>query len=730
VKAVIRSAGVLAVAFLLLHVPFLPSSLEDLDSINFALGVRDFDITQHQPHPPGYLLYIAAAKLVHVLVSNEARVLALLSALCGALAIVALARWFRRIDPAGLTEDWIPIGVALTAVTPLFWFTAARPLSDVPGLAAVVAVQALILSARTPSRVTLAAFVAALAAGLRTQVWWLTAPLLVLAIMTLPSREWIRTALRAGTAFVVGTLVWFGPLLVITGPSAYFKALAFQGNSDFGAENAILWVTHTPRQLITALTSTFIAPWATPYVAVPALCCVVLGAAVLLFRSWRTLLTLAVAFGPYLVFDLLFQESVTTRYALPLVIPFGYLATRGLAALPRQAGLALTGVLIVASVWPGVQDLKVYAAQKPPAFRMLDDMASAARNGERFVLAAHRREEFDMRRPLQWDEHAPTPDERLPSPPKHEWMEVVNYWNRGGREPVWWMADPLRNDLALIDHGGPRGRYRWPLKYPLLIGGARPNVMDWYILERPSWYLGHGWAVTPEAAGVSQEDGQSPDKAPIHGWLRRRPEQVTVMVGGRNLAAAPGELSISVDDLTLDESQIVPGFFLRMIDLPPGSLTASSGDYAALAVAAKGAVTIEQFDAQSQGRLVFGFGAGWHEAEYNPRTGLSWRWMSERGELRVRGASGARTLRLTGVTEGFSNPSHVTIRHGDRVLARLAAGETFDLQASIPADVLSETADTTLVIETDQAYVPAERKSGTKDRRHLALKVFVCEFIP
>ena len=48
-----------------------------------------------------------------------------------------------------------------------------------------------------------------------------------------------------------------------------------------------------------------------------------------------SLLTLAVAFGPYVVFDLLFQETITTRYALPLVVPVGYLAVRGASALPR-----------------------------------------------------------------------------------------------------------------------------------------------------------------------------------------------------------------------------------------------------------------------------------------------------------------------------------------------------------------------------------------------------------
>ena len=41
------------------HLPFLAPSLEDIDSINFALGLRDFDVAQHQPHPPGYPVYIA-----------------------------------------------------------------------------------------------------------------------------------------------------------------------------------------------------------------------------------------------------------------------------------------------------------------------------------------------------------------------------------------------------------------------------------------------------------------------------------------------------------------------------------------------------------------------------------------------------------------------------------------------------------------------------------------------
>src|SRR5213593_1359828 len=79
---------VLAALFLVSHLPFLPASLEDLDSVNFALGVRHFDVAHHQPHPPGYPLFILAAKAAHVVVPVEATALALVSVGGAALGVL------------------------------------------------------------------------------------------------------------------------------------------------------------------------------------------------------------------------------------------------------------------------------------------------------------------------------------------------------------------------------------------------------------------------------------------------------------------------------------------------------------------------------------------------------------------------------------------------------------------------------------------------------------------
>ena len=79
------------------HLPYFPQSLEDLDSVNFALGVRDYDVGQHQPHPPGYPVYILIAKGLRVFTGSELSALSLLSMLAGAIGVVAMAALARRV---------------------------------------------------------------------------------------------------------------------------------------------------------------------------------------------------------------------------------------------------------------------------------------------------------------------------------------------------------------------------------------------------------------------------------------------------------------------------------------------------------------------------------------------------------------------------------------------------------------------------------------------------------
>ena len=89
---------------------------------------------------------------------------------------------------------------------------------------------------------------------------------------------------------------------------------------------------------------------------------------------------------------------------------------------------------------------------------------------------------------------------------------------------------------------------------------------------------------------------------------------------------------------------VAPGFFLRTVDLPAGRLSGSGRHCRVQSTAVSGAASIptaiEQFDLQSSGALMWGYGDGWHEAEFNQTLGV-WRWASDRSTLRIIGATKA-----------------------------------------------------------------------------------------
>src|SRR5215217_5071941 len=186
---------ILAAVWLLAHLPFLSPALEDIDSINFALGLHHFDPALHQPHPPGYPVFIGVGRValavIHVVASGlssvraDALALAIWSALGGAIGIVAAAALFREMvserDHPAAVGFW---GALLLAVTPLFWLTGLRPMSDMFGLGVAVAAQASLLrGARDGRALVIGAVIAGLAAGIRTQTVPLTLPLLVYALV-------------------------------------------------------------------------------------------------------------------------------------------------------------------------------------------------------------------------------------------------------------------------------------------------------------------------------------------------------------------------------------------------------------------------------------------------------------------------------------------------------------------------------------------------------------------
>ncbi|MGC2160659.1 MAG: glycosyltransferase family 39 protein, partial [Silvibacterium sp.] len=92
--------------------------LYDLDSVDFALGMRRFDPHVYQPHPPGYFLYICLGRLLNTVFHDANLALVVLSILasCGLVLVIYQ-----------MALDWFGQSAArfagiLFLLSPLAWF--------------------------------------------------------------------------------------------------------------------------------------------------------------------------------------------------------------------------------------------------------------------------------------------------------------------------------------------------------------------------------------------------------------------------------------------------------------------------------------------------------------------------------------------------------------------------------------------------------------------------------
>ena len=760
-----RSLAALALVFALAHVPFLATSLEDIDSVNFALGIRDFNVAEHRPHPPGYPVYIALGKTATAIAgaltatapsATEARALSILSLIAGLVAIAGLYGVFSclttRAEAGSTPWTTLDLGaLAATAITvscPLFWYLAVRPMSDLPGLAFALAAQACLVlafwwqapgpggdrrlgpaaTAASGRMIVVGALLAAFGIGMRSQTVWLTMPLLVLVLFDRVGRGVAGAMIGGGITFIAGGLAWGIPLLIASGGlNAYLAALGTQAGEDFSA-GEMLYLNPTPRNAALALLRTFVHPWDSTALAAVILVLAALGLVQLLWRDRRALAATLTLSVPYLIFHLVFQDTSFVRYALPIIPAVAFLAVRGVMLASARAVPTVAAIVSIWAVAIASPVLVAYASERSPTARVVEAMTAEARTAPPGALAMHQ----TFKRPLEAEE---VPIEiQLPAPPRREWLELGKYWKEGHTETLWFLADPARSDVALIDPMSRRDaiEFNWPLVARPAFGGMRPSSVRWHRMAAPGWFAEAGWSLTPETAGMSRLMGKEPHHGPIAAMVRRRPGAVRVLVGGRNLAAPndpAARFVLAIDGVPVQQWDAAPGFFLQVLDIPEGRLN-GAGPLAQLTIqssAVSGSVVIptaiEQFDLQNPDTLMWGYDTGWQEAEYNPTFGV-WRWTSERATLRLVGppAPVRVTLSVESPARYFGAAATVRMRAGEREIDVLTVRNSQELSFDVPADALTA-AGGLLTIETDKTFVPAER-DGSADYRRLGLRVF------
>jgi hypothetical protein len=249
----------LSLATVLTRIPFRSTYLFAWDSANFALALNQYNVSFHQPQPPGYPLYVASAWLVRTLLGTDANAsYVVLSIGASAVAVAMLsivgARLFDR--STGL------LGGAVLATSALFWGQGevAYPYAFLAAFGSVGAWVALRIADGGHGTARWAvggAVILAIGSGFRSEVAPFLAPLWAWGVLNwhTPWRQRAITVAVSGVAGLVAGLTWYVPMVVLTGGwDAYATATggyyAYFIQATSGAGKQLLGILENLRALV------------------------------------------------------------------------------------------------------------------------------------------------------------------------------------------------------------------------------------------------------------------------------------------------------------------------------------------------------------------------------------------------------------------------------------------------------------------------------------------------
>lgn len=206
-------ASALSLLTVLSRLPYRARILYNWDAVQFALALEEYDVGKHQPHPPGYILYVILGRLVNTWLHDATGAYVLLAVAFSGLTTFVVYYLARAVydRPTALAA------AALLAVSPLSWFYGSVGLTYAGEalFASVVAYFAFRALHGSETDAWLAAGYLGLAGGLRQSILLLLFPLWLGSVAVGLRR--LRTVLAGVAILAVAVLTWFLPMIWMTG---------------------------------------------------------------------------------------------------------------------------------------------------------------------------------------------------------------------------------------------------------------------------------------------------------------------------------------------------------------------------------------------------------------------------------------------------------------------------------------------------------------------------------
>ncbi|MFA5770883.1 MAG: glycosyltransferase family 39 protein [Patescibacteria group bacterium] len=202
---------IILLAFLL-RLYFLSPWLEDWDSVQFALALKDFSLIKQQPHSPGYPLYIFLGRIFNFFLHNDTLSLTSLSAVLGSLSAFPL---YFLIADITKNKKIALLSIIVFLVTPIQWNLSEVALSNTPGMFFSISAVYLIFKGRNSLKMLLwGSFLSGIALGVRFAEY---STVIVLLGFVLWVRKRMSNLVKSAVYLITGILVWLIPLILDTG---------------------------------------------------------------------------------------------------------------------------------------------------------------------------------------------------------------------------------------------------------------------------------------------------------------------------------------------------------------------------------------------------------------------------------------------------------------------------------------------------------------------------------
>jgi hypothetical protein len=337
----------------------------DWDEFLFLLAIDHFDVAKHHPHPPGFPLFIACAKLIRRLGFDNFHALQAMSVIAAIAIVPAMFFLCRELRMRFKTSVSAAL---LLAFFPNVWFFGGTAFSDVPSMTLIVIVLALLLAGCRDARAYLAgAALLGIAAGFRPQNLLIGfVPLVIVSGFQMRRSAGRVIAAMCIIAIIVGAS--YGAAAWLTGWSSYAETM--HNHSRFIVSTDSFLAPHRPSMWKVFL-QFFVKPYRAPAInALVTLFAVISVGTSIVKRRWHMLHTLC-SFVPFCAFAWLMLDRLSTgRFSIGYAPLMALLVADGIRLAMRSdvaegiAGTVVVAVMI-AWAWPAFANLR--DSVSPPA---------------------------------------------------------------------------------------------------------------------------------------------------------------------------------------------------------------------------------------------------------------------------------------------------------------------------------------------------------------------------